>query len=103
MKTELGWLTKPEALKMVRNNFPNLRDYSDDDVVATLMGMGITPQVDPNAPIGETISFRFYSFKEFVREKQTALGRHPDAIKQVVENVQEWDEILRSQPLKRKP
>ncbi len=69
-----GWLTKSETLEMIRRNFPNLVDYSDDEVLDILVKTGIPVDHDE---FGRS-AYAFTSSKK-------------------------WIQLLRKKPPKKKP
>src|SRR5258708_27488701 len=97
------WKTRVEAVKMIRDNYSNLDDYNDNEIVDILMGMGITTHIVSASSADETLLFYFGSFKHELREKLIALGKYsPEAINLVVDHSSDWIDLLKSHPPKRK-
>jgi hypothetical protein len=102
MDLNLGWLTKASTVKMVRKNFPNLVDYTNNEVLEILGLIGIKTEIDINAPMGKITKFYFSSFRDEYYQRLTHKGMVSEVAERISDNTPDWDDRLRSQPPKQK-
>ncbi len=100
----IGWLPKSKAMKMIREHFSNLKDFTDNEVIQILAKIGIEMDFDLSLGLGETPQFRFVSLRERVRKRLTAAGRSsPDSIDETIKKSGEWTDLLKDYPPKSTP
>ncbi len=98
----IGWLTKSKAMKMIREHFPNLGDFTDNEVIQILAKVGIEMDFDLSLGTAETPQFHFISIRDKLRKKLAGKGT-PESIEQEVGKSEEWTDLLMHHPSKQAP
>lgn len=81
---------------MIRENFPNLVDYTNNDIVEILDFIGIKTEIDVNV----STKFYFSSFRDAYYQRLTHKGMISELAEKISNNIPDWDDRLKSQPPK---
>ena len=97
----IGWVTKSKAMKMIREHFSNLDDFTDNEVIQILAKIGIEMDFDLSLGTAETPQFHFISFKDKLRKKLSGKDENtPESIEDTVNKSEEWTDLLMNYPSK---